>query len=46
VLTITKISEFVGAEVTGLDPAHLGSDDPVGEAILDALDLGPCRLSS
>jgi alpha-ketoglutarate-dependent taurine dioxygenase len=28
----------VGAEVTGLDPAHLASDDPVGETILDALE--------
>jgi alpha-ketoglutarate-dependent sulfate ester dioxygenase len=37
-LTITKLSESVGAEVTGLDPAHLGSDDPVGETILDALE--------
>jgi alpha-ketoglutarate-dependent taurine dioxygenase len=37
-LTITKLSESVGAEVTGLDPAHLASDDPVGEAILDALE--------
>ena len=37
-LTITKLSESVGAEVTGLDPVHLGSDDPVGETILDALE--------
>jgi alpha-ketoglutarate-dependent sulfate ester dioxygenase len=37
-LTITKLSESVGAEVTGLDPAHLAADDPVGEAILDALE--------
>ncbi|MGO9511802.1 MAG: TauD/TfdA dioxygenase family protein [Mycobacterium sp.] len=37
-LTITKLSESVGAEVTGLDPAHLGSNDPVGETILDALE--------
>ena len=37
-LTITKLSESVGAEVTGLDPAHLSPDDPVGEAILDALE--------
>ncbi|BBY23993.1 hypothetical protein MSTO_41980 [Mycobacterium stomatepiae] len=36
-LTITKLSGSVGAEVTGLDPAHLAADDPVGEAILDAL---------
>jgi alpha-ketoglutarate-dependent sulfate ester dioxygenase len=37
-LTITKLSDSVGAEVTGLDPAHLAADDPVGEAILDALE--------
>ncbi|OBI21290.1 taurine catabolism dioxygenase TauD [Mycobacterium sp. E2327] len=37
-LTITKLGESVGAEVTGLDPAHLSSDDPVGEVILDALE--------
>jgi alpha-ketoglutarate-dependent taurine dioxygenase len=37
-LSITKLSQSVGAEVTGLDPAHLGSGDPVGEAILDALE--------
>ena len=37
-LTITKLSESVGAEVTGLDPAHLGPNDPVGETILNALE--------
>ena len=37
-LTITKLRDSVGAEVTGLDPAHLASDDPVGETILDALE--------
>ena len=37
-LTISKLGESVGAEVTGLDPVHLGSDDPAGEAILDALE--------
>jgi alpha-ketoglutarate-dependent sulfate ester dioxygenase len=37
-LTITKLSESVGAEVAGLDPAHLAADDPVGETILDALE--------
>ncbi len=37
-LTITKLSESVGAEVTGLDPEHLAADDPVGAAILDALE--------
>ncbi|WP_068175863.1 TauD/TfdA family dioxygenase [Mycobacterium sp. UM_CSW] len=37
-LTITKLGDSVGAEVTGLDPAHLSSDDPVGEVLLDALE--------
>jgi len=37
-LTISKLGESVGAEVTGLDPVHLGGDDPAGEAILDALE--------
>jgi alpha-ketoglutarate-dependent sulfate ester dioxygenase len=37
-LTITKLSESVGAEVTGLDAAHLAANDPVGETILDALE--------
>jgi alpha-ketoglutarate-dependent taurine dioxygenase len=37
-LTITKLSDSVGAEVAGLDPVHLTADDPVGEAILDALE--------
>lgn len=37
-LTITKLGESVGAEVTGLDPAHLVTDDTLSEAILDALE--------
>jgi alpha-ketoglutarate-dependent sulfate ester dioxygenase len=37
-LTITKLSDSVGAEVSGLDPEQLAADDPVGEAILDALE--------
>lgn len=37
-LTITKLSDSVGAEVTGLDPDHLATDDPVGETIMDALE--------
>jgi alpha-ketoglutarate-dependent taurine dioxygenase len=37
-LTISKLGESVGAEVTGLDPAHLSPGDPAGEAILDALE--------
>lgn len=37
-LTITKLSESVGAEVTGLDSVHLADNDAVGDAILDALE--------
>ncbi|OBF77762.1 taurine catabolism dioxygenase TauD [Mycobacterium sp. 852002-51613_SCH5001154] len=37
-LTINKLTASVGAEVTGLDPGRLASDDPVGEAVLDALE--------
>ena len=37
-LTISKLTECVGAEVVGLDPGSLASDDSVGEAILDALE--------
>src|ERR1700761_1729654 len=37
-LTITKLTDSVGAEVAGLESAALGGDDPVGEAILDALE--------
>ncbi|KLO45606.1 taurine catabolism dioxygenase TauD [Mycobacterium nebraskense] len=37
-LTINKLTASVGAEVSGLDPARLASDDPVGEAVLDALE--------
>jgi alpha-ketoglutarate-dependent sulfate ester dioxygenase len=37
-LTITKLTDSVGAEVAGLDPAALASDDSVGEAVLDALE--------
>ncbi|ORV63091.1 taurine catabolism dioxygenase TauD [Mycobacterium europaeum] len=37
-LTINKLTASVGAEVTGLDPARLASGDPVGQAILDALE--------
>jgi alpha-ketoglutarate-dependent taurine dioxygenase len=37
-LTITKLTGSVGAEVAGLDPAGLGADDAVGEAVLDALE--------
>jgi alpha-ketoglutarate-dependent taurine dioxygenase len=37
-LTITKLNDSVGAEVTGLDPARLASGDTASEAILDALE--------
>jgi alpha-ketoglutarate-dependent taurine dioxygenase len=37
-LTITKLSESVGAEITGLEPARLACDDPIGDAILKALE--------
>jgi alpha-ketoglutarate-dependent taurine dioxygenase len=37
-LTITKLTGSVGAEVAGLDPAVLGADDAVGESVLDALE--------
>ncbi|MCG5434232.1 TauD/TfdA family dioxygenase [Mycobacterium sp. MYCO198283] len=37
-LTINKLTASVGAEVTGLDPERLGSDDSLGEAVLDALE--------
>ncbi|WP_374025131.1 TauD/TfdA dioxygenase family protein [Mycobacterium sp. HNNTM2301] len=37
-LTINKLTASVGAEVTGLDPARLASGDPVGQAVLDALE--------
>ena len=36
-LTISKLGESVGAEVTGLDPERVGSDDVAAGAILDAL---------
>src|SRR5689334_5783372 len=37
-LTVTKLTESVGAEVAGLEPAALARDDSVGEAVLDALE--------
>lgn len=37
-LTITKLNDSVGAEVAGLDPNSLASDDAVGSAVLDALE--------
>lgn len=37
-LTITKLTASVGAEVTGLDPTRVTADDPVGDAVLKALE--------
>jgi alpha-ketoglutarate-dependent taurine dioxygenase len=37
-LTITKLTDSVGAEVAGLQPTALGGDDSVGAAVLDALE--------
>src|SRR5690242_13016416 len=37
-LTINKLNATVGAEVAGLDPDRLASDDLLGEAVLDALE--------
>ncbi len=36
-LTITKLTDSVGAEVGGIDPMH-PADDEIGAAILDALE--------
>jgi alpha-ketoglutarate-dependent taurine dioxygenase len=37
-LTITKLTDSVGAEVAGLDPGSLASDATSSDAILDALE--------
>lgn len=37
-LTINKLTDSVGAEVTGVDPDRLAGDDSLGEAVLDALE--------
>ncbi|VEG56920.1 taurine catabolism dioxygenase TauD/TfdA [Mycolicibacterium aurum] len=37
-LTINKLTESVGAEVTGVDPERLATDDLLGSAVLDALE--------
>ncbi|MFI5511342.1 TauD/TfdA dioxygenase family protein [Mycobacterium sp. NPDC051804] len=37
-LTINKLTDFVGAEVTGLDADALAGDGALGTAILDALE--------
>jgi alpha-ketoglutarate-dependent taurine dioxygenase len=38
VLTLNKLTDTVGAEVTGVDPARLAADDALGAAVLDALE--------
>ena len=38
VLTMNKLTESVGAEVTGIDSDRLANDDTLGAAILDALE--------
>ncbi|TFV59773.1 TauD/TfdA family dioxygenase [Mycobacterium sp. PS03-16] len=38
VLTINKLTAAVGAEVVGLDPQRLATDDALGAAVLDALE--------
>lgn len=38
VLTINKLTDSVGAELVGIDPRRLGSDDVLAAAILDALE--------
>ncbi|KUI27091.1 taurine catabolism dioxygenase TauD [Mycobacterium sp. IS-1742] len=38
VLTISKLTASVGAEVTGLDPEALAADEALGAAVLDALE--------
>jgi alpha-ketoglutarate-dependent taurine dioxygenase len=37
-LTVTKLSESVGAEVIGVEPDRLASDDTVAAAVLEALE--------
>lgn len=38
VLTINKLTSSVGAEVVGVDPDRLATDDGLGAAVLDALE--------
>ena len=38
VLTINKLTGTVGAEVSGIDPDQLASDDALAEAVLDELE--------
>ncbi|ORW04342.1 TauD/TfdA dioxygenase family protein [Mycobacterium kyorinense] len=37
-LTVTKLTTSVGAEVGGIDPDRLATDDVLAEAVLDALE--------
>ncbi len=37
-LTITKLTASVGAEVAGIDADRLATDDAIGSAILDSLE--------
>jgi alpha-ketoglutarate-dependent sulfate ester dioxygenase len=37
-LTLNKLTESVGAEISGLDLARVAADDAIGAAILDALE--------
>jgi alpha-ketoglutarate-dependent taurine dioxygenase len=37
-LTVTKLTDSVGAEVTGVDPDRLADDDLLATAVLDALE--------
>jgi alpha-ketoglutarate-dependent taurine dioxygenase len=37
-LTVNKLTESVGAEVIGIDPYRLSTDELLGEAVLDALE--------
>jgi alpha-ketoglutarate-dependent sulfate ester dioxygenase len=37
-LTITKLTDSVGAEVVGLGSASLANDDSIGQTVLDALE--------
>ncbi len=38
VLTINKLTDSVGAEVVGIDPGRLGTDNGLAAAVLDALE--------
>ena len=38
ILTINKLTAMVGAEVVGLDPDRLATDDALGATVLEALE--------